>query len=106
MHRLTAEEEEESYQIANSKRFRGMTPAQIAATLAGEGTYAGSVSTLYRIVRKRRALEHRRQSKKPRAARPAHTYYVSAPDQVYAWDIARRVLGLHNPSEMASGARS
>jgi putative transposase len=86
-HRLTAEEEQEFYEIANSKRFQDMTPAQIVATLAGEGTYIASVSTLYRILRKRKALEHRRKSKKPRAQRPAYTYHVTAPDQVYSWDI-------------------
>lgn len=86
-HRLTAEEEQKFYEISNSKRFQDMTPAQIVATLAGEGTYIASVSTLYRILRKRKALEHRRESKKPRAQRPAYTYYVTAPDQVYSWDI-------------------
>jgi transposase InsO family protein len=84
---LTAGEEQEFYQIANSKRFRDMTPAQIVAILAGEGTYIASESTLYRILRKRKSLEHRQQSKKPSTPRPAHTYYVSAPDQVYSWDI-------------------
>lgn len=86
-HRLTDEEEQEFYQMANSTRFRDMTPAQIVATLAGEGTYIASASTLYRIMRKRKALEHRQNSKKPRVARPAQTYFVTAPDQVYAWDI-------------------
>ena len=65
-----------------------MTPAQIVAILAGEDTYLASESTLYRIFRKRKALEHRQQSKKPRATRPAYTYCVSAPDQVYSWDIS------------------
>ena len=86
-HRLTSEEEQEFYQTANSKRFCDMTPAQIVAILATEGTYFASESTLYRILRKRKALEHRRQSKKPRATRPSYTYSVSAPDQVYSWDI-------------------
>ena len=86
-HRLTDKEEQEFYQIANSKRFRDMTPAQIVATLASERMYVASVSTLYRILRKRKALEHRRESKKPRTHRPARTYNVTAPDQVYTWDI-------------------
>lgn len=86
-HRLTAEEEQAFYETANSERFRDMTPAQIVATLAGEGVYIASVSTLYRILRKQKALQHRRESKKPRAQRPAHTCHVTAPDQVYAWDI-------------------
>ena len=87
-HRLTSEEEQEFYRVANSKRFRDMTPAQIVAILAGEGTYIASESTLYRILRKRKALEHRRRSKKPCTTRPAYTYQLSAPDQVYSWDIS------------------
>lgn len=86
-HRLSAEEEREFYQTANSARFRDMTPAQIVATLAAEDIYIASTSTLYRILRKRKALEHRQQSKKPAATRPAHTYFVTAADQVYSWDI-------------------
>ena len=86
-HRLTAEEEESFYQKANEPRFCDMTPAQIVATLAGEGTYIASVSTLYRILRKRNALEHRGQSKKPRKAHVAHIYTVTERDQVYSWDI-------------------
>jgi putative transposase len=69
---LTSEEEQEFYRRANSKRFRDMNPAQIVAILASEGTYFASESTLYRILRKQKALEHRQHSKKPRATRPAH----------------------------------
>ena len=86
-HRLTDAEQELFYHTANEQRFRDMTPAGIVATLAGEGTYIASVSTLYRILRKRKALEHRQKSKKPRAPRPVQTYFVTAPDQAYAWDI-------------------
>ncbi len=59
-----------------------------------------------RILRKRKALGHRQKSKKPRKHRPAHTYNVTAPDQVCAWDITWRALGLHKPSEMVNGARA
>lgn len=86
-HRLSADEEDAFYQTANSPRFKDMTPAQIVAILSGEGTYLGSESTLYRILRRRKALEHRQKSKKPRTQFPAETYYVTARDQVYAWDI-------------------
>jgi hypothetical protein len=71
---LTSEEEQEFYQRANSKRFRDMNPAQIVAILATEGTYLASESTLYRILRKHKALEHRQHSKKPRTMRPVRTY--------------------------------
>ncbi len=86
-HKLSAEEEQEFYDTANSPRFQNRTPEQIVAILASEGRYIGSVSSLYRILRKRGALQHRQESKKPRKNTPAETYFVTAPNQVYAWDI-------------------
>jgi len=85
--KLTEAEEQAFYDVANTPRFQGKTPEQIYAILAQEGIYYGSVSTLYRILRKRKALEHRRESKKPRVSRPAEKYLVTAPNQVFSWDI-------------------
>ena len=56
--KLTEAEEQAFYDVANTPRFQGKTPEQIYAILAQEGIYYGSVSTLYRILRKRKALEH------------------------------------------------
>ena len=86
-HRLSREEEQAFYDMANTPRFREKTPEQIVAQLAEEGEYLGSVSTLYRILRKRKALEHRQKSKKPRKQVPSFPLIVTAADQVYAWDI-------------------
>lgn len=86
-HKLSSEEEDEFYTVANSPRFRGKTAEQIVAVLATEGTYIASVSTLYRIFRKRKALQHRQASKKPRKTTSAEKYYVTGPNQVYSWDI-------------------
>ena len=86
-HRLSPEEEQAFYDAANTPRLREKTPEQIVAMLAEEGSYLGSVSTLYRILRKRKALGHRQESKKPRKQRPAYPLIVTAADQVYAWDI-------------------
>ncbi len=86
-HKLSLEEEQLFYITANSHRFRDKTSEQIVAILASEGTYIASVSTLYRILRKRKALQHRQESKKPRKSISAETYFVTAPNQVYSWDI-------------------
>lgn len=86
-HRLTDEEEEAFYQVANSPRFRDLTPEQIVAILAGEGIYYASSSTLYRILRKREAMQHRQETKKPiKNIKPIPTF-VTGPNQVWAWDI-------------------
>jgi len=60
-HRLSPEEEQAFYDAANTPRLREKTPEQIVAMLAEEGSYLGSVSTLYRILRKRKALGHRQE---------------------------------------------
>lgn len=86
-HRYAAEQEQEFYEIANSKRFRDKTPEQIFAILAGEGVYCCSVATFYRILRKYKALQHRQESKKPHESKPAEQYMVTASNQVYSWDI-------------------
>lgn len=57
------------------------------AILAGEGTYHASSSTLYRILKKRKALQHRQESKKPATNPKATTILVTGPNQVWAWDV-------------------
>jgi transposase InsO family protein len=84
---LSVAEEDHFLSVANSPRFVDKTPEQIVATLADEDEYIASASTLYRILRKRKALGHRRESRKPR--KPAKPDYieVSGPNKVWSWDI-------------------
>lgn len=86
-HRLTEEEQQTFYEVANSKRFADCTSEQIIAKLAEEGTYYGSSSTLYRILRKRKALHHRVDTKKPVKNSRTVPINITAPGQVWAWDI-------------------
>lgn len=84
---MTALEEETFYTVANSPRFRDYTPEQIVAMLAEEGVYHASASTLYRILRKRKAIQHRLETKKPVKNHKAIPILVTGPNQVWAWDI-------------------
>lgn len=86
-HKLSSDEEERIYQVANSRRFADSTPEQIVAILAQEKTYYASASTFYRILRKREALEHRSESRKPRPGKRPAIIAVTAANQVWAWDI-------------------
>lgn len=81
------EEEERFLAVVNSPRFVDSTPEQIVAMLADEGEYIASPSTLYRILRKRKALAHRQESRKPRKATPPEIIPVTGPNQVWSWDI-------------------
>lgn len=86
-HRLSPEEETLFLEKANSAQFADKPPEQIVARLAEEGTYIGSPSTLYRILRRKEALAHRRESRKPRAGMKPNKIPVTGPNQVWSWDI-------------------
>ena len=85
--RFSSDEEQALYDIANDQRFKDQTAEQIVAKLAEEGIYLGSPSTLYRVLKKRKALEYRQESKKPGSGSKPTPFYVTAPNQVWAWDI-------------------
>lgn len=72
--------------IANLERFRNLPPKQIVPILADEGTYLASESTLYRELRRRKLLEHRRPFAPPTNHRPKELV-ASKPNKVWTWDI-------------------
>lgn len=84
---LTPEEWDALYKEATSKRFADHTPEQIIATLAQEGVYIASTSSMYRVLRKRKAMGHRSESRKPSATRESTEITVTGPNQVWSWDI-------------------
>ena len=86
-HRLSIAEEERFLALATSPRFSDLTPEHIVALLAQEGLYIASASTLYRILRKRKALAHRQESRKPRKSLSPTYIPLTAPNQVWSWDI-------------------
>ncbi len=86
-HRLSEAERQAFYDAANSTEYADRTPEQIVANLAEKGIYYGSVSTLYRILRERSALHHRKESKKPVARIQPLPVEITGPNQVWTWDI-------------------
>jgi hypothetical protein len=45
--------------VVNEPRFASLPPTQIVPTLADEGRYLASESTMYRILRQEQQLAHR-----------------------------------------------
>ncbi|HKL59076.1 MAG TPA: DDE-type integrase/transposase/recombinase, partial [Sphaerochaeta sp.] len=84
---LSPEEWDTLYAVVTSKRFADFTPEQIVATLAQEGTYIASASSMYRLLRRRDSLAHRSESRKPQAVRESTELEVTGPNQCWAWDI-------------------
>ncbi len=72
----------------NSERFCDQAPAQIWATLLDEGTYLGSISTMYRLLRaEHQVRERRRQARRPATVKPE--LMATGPNQVWSWDITK-----------------
>ncbi|MEI8096407.1 MAG: DDE-type integrase/transposase/recombinase, partial [Spirochaetales bacterium] len=85
--KLSEAERAKFYSQSNSERFRDMTPEQIVAILCEEGTYHGSERTLYRILREKKALASRTESRKPGPSRKPPELTATGPNQVWSWDI-------------------
>lgn len=85
---LTAAEEEAVIAVLNSERFCDMAPAQIWARLLDEGTYLCSISTMYRLLRRRdQVRERRRVARHPAQVKPE--LVATGPNQVWSWDITK-----------------
>jgi putative transposase len=78
----------------HSPRFADLAPGEAWAILLDEGTYLGSQSTFYRLLRRAgETRERRRQAVHPAAVKPE--LLASGPNQVWSWDITK----LHGPAK-------
>ena len=91
---LTGTEREVILDVLHSNRFADLAPAEVWAILLDEGTYLGSESTFYRLLRAAgESRERRRQATHPAAVKPE--LVATAPNQVWSWDITK----LHGPAK-------
>ncbi len=78
----------------HSDRFIDSAPAEVYATLLDEGTYLGSVSTMYRRLHAvGQVRERRTHSVHPASVKPE--LVAEAPNVVWSWDITK----LHGPAK-------
>jgi putative transposase len=91
---LTAAERAAILNALHSERFADLAPDEVWAVLLDEGTYLGSVSTYYRVLRQAgESRERRRQATHPAKVKPE--LVATRPNQVYSWDITK----LHGPAK-------
>ena len=78
----------------HAERFADTAPAEVWATLLDEGTYLGSLSTFYRLLRQAgETRERRAQATHPPAVKPE--LVATGPNRVWSWDITK----LHGPAK-------
>jgi len=80
--------------VLHSDRFADVSPEEAWAVLLDEGTYLGSASTFYRVLRTGgETRERRRQATHPAKVKPE--LRADGPNQVWSWDITK----LHGPAK-------
>jgi transposase InsO family protein len=84
--KLTPTERQQVLKVANSAKYRDMSPKQIVPRLADNGRYIASESTFYRILREENQLAHRERSRPATHHRPREKK-ANGPCQVWSWDI-------------------
>jgi putative transposase len=84
--KLSDDERAQVLEIANSPRYRDLSPKQIVPLLAGKGRYVASESSFYRILRKQRQLGHR-SAMRPASCRRPLELLAEGPNEVWSWDI-------------------
>lgn len=85
--KLTALERQRILKVVNEPEFSHLPPSQIVPILADRGVYIGSESTIYRILKEEKQLQHRLKSKPARTVIKPKALTAVAPNQVYTWDI-------------------
>jgi transposase InsO family protein len=83
---LTSRERETILAVVTSAAYRELSPHQIVPQLADAGRYLASESTIYRILREERLLQHRGRAKAP-VRRPPRAHVATGPNQLWSWDI-------------------
>lgn len=84
--KLTAKERANVLRIINLPEYRDRSPNEIVPLLADKKLYVASESTMYRILRQEKLLQHRGRMKAP-VRRPPNAFVATGPNQVWSWDI-------------------
>jgi hypothetical protein len=90
--------------VLHSGRFADLAPAEVWATLLDEGTYLGSVSTFYRVLRSQGEVRERcGQATHPAAVKPELVAAAPAATALPVQSTAAAVPAVQRPSGRPTG---
>jgi transposase InsO family protein len=84
---LSDEERQAVLAVTNAPEHGHLPVTQIVPRLADKGEYIASESTMYRVLRAQRQLQHRALSREPTSRNAPRALVATAPNQVATWDI-------------------
>lgn len=87
VNKLTELERRRILKVANEPEYAALSPAQMVPTLADEGRYIGSESTVYRTLKAEKQLTHRQKAKPVRQVIKPKALVATGPNQIFSWDI-------------------
>lgn len=85
--KFTLEEEQAIVDICCSKNYKDDNPYKIHASLLDEGTYIGSISSFYRVLRRKGLLSHRGNTRPGQIRSKPSEKIATGKNQVWCWDI-------------------
>jgi len=85
--KLSLEEEQSIINICCSNEYKDDNPYKIHASLLDKGTYIASISSFYRVLRKKGLMTHRGNTKPAQCHSKPPEKIATGPNQVWCWDI-------------------
>lgn len=85
--KLSVSERDELYLVACSDEYKDMNPHEVYNSLLDKGIYLASESSFYRVLREKKALSHRRETKEGSSRKKPEELRATAKNQVWMWDI-------------------
>ncbi len=85
--KLKPEERQHILDTCNKDKYQSLPPSQIVPTLADEGIYITSESSVYRILKEDKQLQRRGRAQAPKKPSKPEAYKATAPNQIWSWDI-------------------
>ncbi|MCP3686275.1 MAG: IS3 family transposase [bacterium] len=85
--KLTFEEEQSIIDACCSKEYKDDNPYKIHASLLDKGTYIASISSFYRVLRKKGLISHRGNTRPGQSHSKPPEKIATGPNQVWCWDI-------------------
>jgi len=84
--KLSQAERKKVLATVHQPEHRDRSPKQIVPSLADQGIYIGSESTIYRILHEEDALQHRGPTR-PRSVPRPREHVATGPGELWSWDI-------------------
>lgn len=85
--KLTKKEQEDVINVCCEERFVDKSPNEIVPILAEEGIYIASSSTMYRLLKAEKMINHREDTQSKKKNNKVEELVATGPNQVWSWDI-------------------